>query len=373
MTSVKELGETLRKQRPHLDPEEEVDEEEAGVSPSGAAYSALLVVAGCLALGVGAFLASSLVIAPELAWIADSLQRMGITSGAVLAGGVSLLGLSLVCKAIARAHRSLSGSMRSENGLSAVTDSQADLRDGLDKVQFELRVLHESTRQLLEIAHEQTLKRSSNHPDDAVLQLAASLDQLGARLEDRLETQHTGINERLGSLDGSLEETRRRLTSFVEDSRRNGQAKNESPSAPAAGDKRRRPTERPSRRPRHEPSEPEGDDDLHVLVTLEERDEEVHKAQRNAATSLGLLDELGDFSDLGGPPKDFSDLGGSPKEAPSPFSVESRGPSPDPLLQAQETREKPEPSDAKLEQLKSLLADQGLRKALEDLRREGKE
>lgn len=410
MTSVKELGETLRKRQAI---ESIAPAEEIARGSSGSKYAVVLVIAGCLALALGAAEASLGVIAPELVWMTESLERLGITSGVALGVGTSLLGLGLVARAVALTHRALLGVVRRSGVFAQLAEGHEEMRDSLGRVHFALRVLHESTRGLLEVAHEQSLRRESTEHEDAVYHLAASLDQLGARLEERLGSQQSGFEQRLCTLDAAVEDMRRRIGEWLEEAQRAraasvARAENEGPRANFAERRSRGRADDASRR-RSTRSESNGtagrerplelspserlllgqrgeldaepghsDDELEVLVTLEQHEDAEERRPEPSLpkaptarhelpqASLGVLDILDDYAE--GEEQERED----PTSAAAFLLDEELVERLERMAASVERARAADASSArteeKLAQLHALLADSGLRRALEELR-----
>lgn len=376
MTSVKDLGESLRRRQSVADGL--LRGEESG---GGSATGLALLVLGCAVLAFAGALASIATLAPAYLWLPESMTRLGIQSGSLLATGSVLAAAGLCLRAISAKEASLQSAIRHAGSSNVLVECQEELREGLNKVHFALRVLQESTKGLLEVAHEQSLKRESGNHEDAVFHLAASLDQLGVRLEDRLESQGSGLERRLGSLDDTLEETRRLLVQWLEQSARQREAQ-ERAQAPTEHEPVHESHSSRARRSEGRRRTQE-EEELEVLVTFEDElehappvEHEPRKEKRPAPKPaqgpkppLGVLDDLDDFGANVGPGVQ-ADEPANPSFLLDPELTRKLDEMARPELDAPAAQEQHEAlTNAKLSQLQELLSDASLRKALDGLRR----
>ena len=65
---------------------------------------------------------------------------------------------------------------------------------------------------------EQPQAQSGDTQGDAVFRLAASLDKVGAKIEERMKSQFTALGERLDSVEAGFEEARRSLEASAPES-----------------------------------------------------------------------------------------------------------------------------------------------------------
>lgn len=377
MTSVKDLGESLRRRQSVSEGLLRGDE-----SGGGSATGLALLLLGCAILAFGGALACIAAFAPTYLWLPESMTRLGIQSGAVLATGSVLAAAGLCLRAISAKEASLQLAIRHAGSSNVLVECQEDLREGLNKVHFALRVLQESTKGLLEVAHEQSLKREGSNHEDAVFHLAASLDQLGVRLEDRLVSQGSDLERRLGSLDGTLDETRRLLTQWLEQSALQREAEERARASTEHESTQPVPKSRARRNEGRRPPSPK-DEELEVLVTFEdeiEPDRPVEREQREEKRPLprpaqgpkpplGVLDHLDDFGANIGPQVEEDEPASSSflldpeltRRLDELARVETPAEAADEQHEAR--------TNAKLSQLQELLSDTSLRKALDGLRR----
>src|SRR5437867_3554200 len=160
--------------------------QEPGPAPVPASYW------GLLAAGAGLMLvAAALVVAPSLSsgsgWIARSLARHGIAGGTVALGGLMLLGLY----DIARSHRRLSSASDADvqparARVEGLAGALAEANGGIQEIRVEIVHLKDAVRAV----RERSAETGGDGQQDAMFRLAASLDQLGARIEQRLKAQH---------------------------------------------------------------------------------------------------------------------------------------------------------------------------------------
>jgi len=259
----------------------------------GRATAALMSLAGIAAIASGAALAWAGPLGPEATWIAKKLGSMGISAGAPLAAGTTVLGLGLALAAISRG---LAGAAQDEHAGRRLLQSFGAMRKGLAVVHRELLALRESQRQMTEIAQAAETEAATSPGDDPVYRMAASLDQLGRRLEQGLQEQSQHFADRLMGLDRELDATRRQIVAWLEElgTQRSGPVEDLIDLPGEHEILPRRDEHWPDRASATAHAAPEVEE-LEVLVTLEE---EIGGAPEAAEDrSLGLLDDLDDFGE----------------------------------------------------------------------------
>jgi hypothetical protein len=171
---------------------------------------------GLLAVVGGLLLALGPRLAPELAWIARSLHKLGIDSGAVVGTGV----LSILLAWLSYQVRGVGAQMRTaEEALHCTQAFSLGMRQMVDRMtrqQVELGELREGQKALLRLNQEQAGAQTAGMQVDATYSLAASTDQLGRRLEDRLRSQESTFESRFLDVLGSLAATQAQLSGLLE-------------------------------------------------------------------------------------------------------------------------------------------------------------
>ena len=166
---------------------------------------------------------SALSLLPQFSWKAEQVlngfDHMGIHGGAVAIGGLVLVGLGLVRRQV-----SASGKLGGDYEDLLFEQIAADivltrgtldhLQDVTESMQAEIAGL---SRDLPGLSREVARLAAQPPPqpqvvtggnDDALYGLAASLDKLGARLEQRLKAQHDALQSHLGDMASTLMQMR---------------------------------------------------------------------------------------------------------------------------------------------------------------------
>lgn len=175
---------------------------------AGGVTTALLWFGGVTALGLGAALAVGGEIAPEAGWIATKLARIGVTAGPVLACGALAIGMAWTTRLLRKQSGQLATSLAHGQILARLAKDFTGLRENIARVQLEFADIQQANRQLLNLVRQQAQASTENEPTkDAMFRLAASMDQLGARLETRVRALFDGLEKRVDGFDRRLEET----------------------------------------------------------------------------------------------------------------------------------------------------------------------
>ena len=166
---------------------------------------------------------SALSLMPQFSWKAEQIlngfDHMGIHGGAVAIGGLVLVGLGLVRRQV-----SSSGKLGGDYEDLLFEQIAADivltrgtldhLQDVTESMQAEIAGL---SRDLPGLSREVARLASQPPPqpqvvtggnDDALYGLAASLDKLGARLEQRIKGQHDALQDHLADMASTLVQVR---------------------------------------------------------------------------------------------------------------------------------------------------------------------
>ncbi len=343
------------------------DETQDQADPASHSGTVILLLAG----GGLAVAGIAMEIVPEVAhqysWIVNGFAKHGVTGMPLALCGLIFLGLCVVSRARDKADARTAELTRREREAREGADDQSLLLEQLASDlaltrggMQELRVEFVYLKDIVQSANKQTVDPTTglDEAQAAVFRLAASMDQLGGRLEARLKSQDSVFHEVIAALrteisatNTSLTELRLRIEQGIQDASAGintrtveGEVDEIDYSEVELG---------------YQPSP----DDLAVEVELEEL----------ATNGLGLLDDLDDH----GKPRrsktspsirpsiprtnTYADLG--IVEVPvDPGSVSSALP----------TRQSIEAEiEAKLEALKVLMADPGVRRALEASRHRG--
>jgi hypothetical protein len=151
----------------------------------------------------------------EAAWYVAKLQRLGVDAGPVVAGGVALFAMGLVARSVRRLTRVAVNGQNSDAGLmfehlaSELADMRAEMRD----TNLRMGQVRDETHGLLEAvqARETIQAQASASNDggrDAIFRLAASLDQIHAKIDKRLEAQARAVAESINKAIAQMEKAR---------------------------------------------------------------------------------------------------------------------------------------------------------------------
>jgi len=182
------------------------EEEEPKKATSGAVWTGLLATGGLIATGAGLALAFGPSFVPELGWIAKKLGQVGFDSGVIFGTGVLCTALSVV---IGR-FNAVGGQLRAaEDSMEIVTTLGIGMRhlvERMTRLHAELGELKEGNRAVMHMVKEQSETESTGMQVDATFRLAASVDQLDRKIEERLGAHDTNFDGRFSDFDGRIGE-----------------------------------------------------------------------------------------------------------------------------------------------------------------------
>jgi hypothetical protein len=323
----------------------------------------------------GAALVALPLIAQQYAWISAGFAKHGVHGAPVALFGSVLFGLWIVTRSrgaadLDDAEQSARESEKSESEsdqallLEQIASDLAIARGGMQELRVEFVYLKDAVQNVQQEGVDPTT--GINEAQAAIFRLAASMDQLGGRLDQRLRAQDSAVHEVMNLLRSELSQT---ATSLM-DLRLSIEQGIASASGPVLTPERYiadghedqvdfSEVDETGIEPGYRPSP----DDLEVEVELEE----------DRADGLGLLDEL---DDLGTPRKDKT----SPSIRPSiprtntyaDLGIEdSDGAAEELLVKGAlpvQNGAHDDEVDQKLELLRELMADPDVRRALEEAR-----
>src|SRR6185503_17429481 len=120
---------------------------------------------------------------PQYAWIARSLAARGVTSLPIAIGGVLMCGIVLAGRSRREATPLVDPDRGTRVALDTLSQQVAQIGDALQGIRIEFVYLKDALQTQLERVES---SRSSDNAGDAVYRLAASLDQVGMRIEERV-------------------------------------------------------------------------------------------------------------------------------------------------------------------------------------------
>ena len=176
-------------------------------------------------LGLGSVaLGLALTVAPNVSWKASQimvgLDYLGVHGGALVMGGLVLIGLASVLRRIKQVATQLAQA-GSDTGLlehvAADVLQVGTVLEGVERSVGELRVHVDKEVQGLRTAVGQVSAELKQEPEgglgseDAIFRLAASLDKVGAKIEERLKTQFADLTDRIGKVEDAVGESAQRI------------------------------------------------------------------------------------------------------------------------------------------------------------------
>jgi len=182
----------------------------------------MLLVAGLAFAAVGAGLSFGSRFSWKLLQIQSGLDSLGIHGGTLLMGGLALAALSLLRRSLSALGSKPEDLRDDALLLEQVATDMVQMRNALTHVQRVSSDLHEELRSVrgdvqaqaaavaaasaASAASAAASAPSSSEPgrEDAIYRLAASLDQLGARIEQRLKAQYAAVQESLEEVSSTL-------------------------------------------------------------------------------------------------------------------------------------------------------------------------
>jgi hypothetical protein len=311
-------------------------------------------------------------VLPQHAWIVRSLADRGVTSLPIAIGGVLMCGIAFAGRSRGEVTPHLVDPDRgTRTALDTLSQQIAQLGDTLQGIRIEFVYLKDALQSQIDRVE---ASRSSDNAGDAVYRLAASLDQVGMRIEERVATTHREVAESVKTVVATLEKLREDTAGLREES---------------AGLKKQveevRQTAEESRQPHH----PLDDADEGYA---EDWAGEIREDGASDGSRLGLLDMLDDLGRLlprkdeveapievdldpfeGSQDEGWKQAASIPAALPSlprdevrlaaPMGLLGRG------LPRSDAPTPDEPLGEKLEELRGLLADSRVREALAALER----
>lgn len=173
----------------------------AGVrtGPSGG----FLIFAGAVLLLAGAAILVVPIASPAHAWIVRSLAGYGLTSAPLFGAGILFTGLWLTVRT-SREHSIAAqvAALSAGPAIASLSEKLTDLRDGLQGLRIEFVYLKDLIQREIE---RQTQAASADSSAEGMYRLAASLDQLGLHIEQRISSSQDEMRARLDNLASAIE------------------------------------------------------------------------------------------------------------------------------------------------------------------------
>ena len=165
----------------------------------------LLFVIGALLLAAGAATMVVPSAVPQYAGIVRSMAGYGLTNVPLLGAGILFLGFWIAVRT-SREHSIASqvAALSAGPAIANLSEKLTDLRDGLQGLRIEFVYLKDILQQEIE----RQSKPSNTDSAEPMYRLAASLDQLGMRIEKRIGAGESELREKLESLASAIETVR---------------------------------------------------------------------------------------------------------------------------------------------------------------------
>ncbi len=166
-----------------------------------------LLVAGLGAALAGAFVGFGAKLVPDQAHLIQQISSRGVSAGVLWCSAAALLGLGLVARRIGRSLDLIADREEENFVIEQLASDMAQSRASLQELRVEFIYLKDALGTLGRDLPARLSEASENSTRDAMYRLAASLDQVGARLEQRIRSQQGTLEDTLHELQSSLQMT----------------------------------------------------------------------------------------------------------------------------------------------------------------------
>jgi len=184
-------------------------------------------LAGLVAGVGGAVVAFGSQVLPAQAQLFERASARGITPGALWCAAAVMIALSMLARALGRNLQKLSKTDDQSPLIEQIAMDLAQTRTSMQELRVEFVYFKDHLTNLSRDLPSQIATANEATTRDAMFRLAASLDQVGARLEQRIRSQH-------GTLEATLQEVQQSLQATCEQVAQLQQSMSQS--APPAGD-----------------------------------------------------------------------------------------------------------------------------------------
>jgi hypothetical protein len=215
---------------------------------------------------------------PQHGWILKACAKYGITSAPLLLTGLVFCGLAMAARGQARAIAQADPAAKLGMLLEQVASDVAQMRGGMQGLRVELVYLKDAATAQRQVERDIGTGEVVEGQRDALYRLAASLDQVSARIEQRMAAQHTELQSAISELKSNAEATSARIGDLAGTSA-NGHAADDAYEIRAAQRTRAKAAQ---------PMQNAADGELDVWVELETEGDTSPDCSTRSTTSAGL-------------------------------------------------------------------------------------
>lgn len=167
-----------------------------------------LLFAGAILLLAGMAIVLVPRVSPAHAWIVRSAAEFGLTSLPLIGAGILFTGLWLAVRT-SREHSIAAqvAALSAGPAIASLSEKLTDLRDGLQGLRIEFVYLKDVIQR--EFERQQNQPATTDSSAEGMYRLAASLDQVGLRIEQQIGSSQIEMRERLDSLSSAIEVAQR--------------------------------------------------------------------------------------------------------------------------------------------------------------------
>lgn len=192
----------------------ELDEAPTGehtpsVQPARLPRMGLLMVTGLGLVGAAAALVLLPGGAPELVAFRDTCAKNGASPALLAIGGILILGVGLGLRSLARTTRAIADEEHARPDsvspqVQKLGSELAQVRGALQDLRVEHVYVKDGVKELQQLLRDQLAAANPESLQEAIFQMAGSLDQVGARLDERLSVQNDNFQQALQTFHNAL-------------------------------------------------------------------------------------------------------------------------------------------------------------------------
>lgn len=181
----------------------------AAVQPARMPHMGLTLATGIGLVGAAAALVLLPGGAPELVAFRDTCAKHGASPALLAIGGLVITGIGLGFRRLARVSRALTDEQHARPDdvspqVQKLGSELAQVRGALQDLRVEHVYVKDGVKELQQLLREQLAAANPESLQEAIFQMAGSLDQVGARLDERLSVQNDNFQQALQTFHNSL-------------------------------------------------------------------------------------------------------------------------------------------------------------------------